>query len=417
MTESILFVDDEAGVRRSLREWLEAGFPACRLLEARDDLEAMRVAVAEREAGREIDVAILDWNLGAGVNGLELLENLAGVHPDILAILITAFAQQTTPLDAMRGGVRDYLAKGPTAGVSAERKAAFDRPGVIAAVERLFGQIRPAKRQRAFRRQVELFRDAVRELLPTVQSAALLSEGAAPSRGLLAAARFARAATGAGDAVIVLREFDDAGERVRAFDGSGVALDGPLVPFARSLAAGVVASGGPLVLNSSIGGSSDGVEWQAFEAGRSNLLALPLLSGPGVQAALELFDKPSPGFGESDFAAAQAAGEVAAELLRATLADRRASRVLADAIEAALRASESAVPDGEASPDAVGAGLRGAEGGIDRRPDRHFDGDAAVRLAEAVRELAAACGPSALEHCERVVRSTRELLAPTGDGP
>ena len=59
----------------------------------------------------EIDLAILDWNLGTGLNGLDLLEDLFVFQPNIVAILVTGYANQATPLHAMRIGVRDYLDK------------------------------------------------------------------------------------------------------------------------------------------------------------------------------------------------------------------------------------------------------------------------------------------------------------------
>ena len=54
---------------------------------------------------------MLDWNLGTGMDGLRLLEDLAVFRPDIVAILVTGYAAQATPLMALRMGVRDYLDK------------------------------------------------------------------------------------------------------------------------------------------------------------------------------------------------------------------------------------------------------------------------------------------------------------------
>src|SRR5262249_46376504 len=97
--ESILIVEDEEPVRRTFREWLEgAGFP-CHICTASDAEQALIQANEH-----PIDLAILDWNLGAGNDGLQLLEDLFVFHPDIVAILVTGFADQATPLDAMRMG-------------------------------------------------------------------------------------------------------------------------------------------------------------------------------------------------------------------------------------------------------------------------------------------------------------------------
>src|SRR6516162_2654847 len=104
--DTILIVDDEEPVRRTFREWLEGADLGCRVLAAADPEAAL--VQANRET---IDLAILDWNLGAGNDGLQLLEDLAVFNPDVVAIMITGFAHQATPLDAMRMGVRDYLDK------------------------------------------------------------------------------------------------------------------------------------------------------------------------------------------------------------------------------------------------------------------------------------------------------------------
>src|SRR5262245_61914466 len=104
--ETILIVDDEEPVRRTFGEWLSASGLSCRVFVAGDAEEALRLA----NQGA-IDLAILDWNLGAGNDGLQLLEDLAVFQPDIVAILITGYAHQATPLDALRMGVREYLDK------------------------------------------------------------------------------------------------------------------------------------------------------------------------------------------------------------------------------------------------------------------------------------------------------------------
>src|SRR3954451_16453713 len=106
VAETVLIVDDEEPVRRTFREWLEEANLGVRLLAAADAEEALNLANEH-----SIDLAILDWNLGAGSDGLQLLEDLYVFHPDVVAIMITGFADQATPLKAMRMGVRDYLDK------------------------------------------------------------------------------------------------------------------------------------------------------------------------------------------------------------------------------------------------------------------------------------------------------------------
>ncbi len=104
--ETLLIVDDEEPVRKTFTEWLQRANLGCRILAAADAESALLQANQNT-----IDLAILDWNLGAGNDGLQLLEDLAVFNPDVVAIMVTGYAHQATPLDAMRMGVRDYLDK------------------------------------------------------------------------------------------------------------------------------------------------------------------------------------------------------------------------------------------------------------------------------------------------------------------
>src|SRR3954453_3439238 len=141
--ETILIVDDEEPVRKTFREWLEGADLGCRILSAADAEAALVQAHAHR-----IDLAILDWNLGAGNDGLQLLEDLTLFNPDVVAILITGFAHQATPLDAMRMGVRDYL----------DKNQDLDRAPFLRAVRRQLERIRPARRERQLHRGLAAFR-------------------------------------------------------------------------------------------------------------------------------------------------------------------------------------------------------------------------------------------------------------------
>src|SRR5438105_6661612 len=159
--ETILIVDDEEPVRRTFLEWLEEAKLGCRLLTA-GDAEAALIQANQQSA----DLAILDWNLGAGADGLQLLEDLSLFNPDVVAIMITGFAHQATPLDAMRMGVRDYL----------DKNQDLDRDTFLAAVRRQLERIRPAKRERRLHRSLVAFREALDKVLPLVQSAAALQD-------------------------------------------------------------------------------------------------------------------------------------------------------------------------------------------------------------------------------------------------
>src|SRR5436309_9258025 len=155
MTDTVLIVDDEESVRRTFQEWLSAAMPEARVFAVPDAESALRVANENA-----VDLAVLDWNLGSGSDGLRLLEDLVEFHPDVVAILVTGFAHQATPLDALRIGVRDYL----------DKNQDLNRETFLRSVQRQLDRIIPAKRQRAFNQSLKEFREAVEKILPLVQT-------------------------------------------------------------------------------------------------------------------------------------------------------------------------------------------------------------------------------------------------------
>src|SRR5437762_7242050 len=157
----VLVVDDEEPVRRTFREWLEGARLGVRVLAAADAEEALTLANRHR-----VDLAVLDWNLGAGSDGLRLLEDLTLFNPDVVAIMITGFADQATPLTAMRMGVRDYL----------DKNQDLTRDTFLHAVRRQLERIRPARRERRLHESLVAFREAVEKILPLVQAAAALHD-------------------------------------------------------------------------------------------------------------------------------------------------------------------------------------------------------------------------------------------------
>src|SRR2546425_4638988 len=160
-TETILIVDDEEPVRRTFREWLAGAGLNCQLLDAHDAESALHLANQQT-----IDLAILDWALGAGDDGLQLLQDLCEFNPHVVAILVTGYANQATPLDAMRMGVRDYL----------DKNQDLSRDTFLRAVRKQLDQLRPAKRARVLQERLQQFRATVEKAVPLVQSAAALSD-------------------------------------------------------------------------------------------------------------------------------------------------------------------------------------------------------------------------------------------------
>lgn len=396
MTDTVLIVDDEESVRRTFQEWLASSNLPVRVFAAADAESALRVANEH-----PVDLAVLDWNLGSGSDGLRLLEDLVEFRPDVVAILVTGFAGIATPLQALRMGVRDYL----------DKNADLTRETFLKAVTKQLDRIHPAKRQRELNRSLAAFRAAVENVLPLVQTAAAFNDPVPLPEAVRALLRFVIRTTGAADGVLLVRHLAaDGTETTAAFGASGAALPVPVVPFARSLAASVVSHQEPMLL-SGTDPMNGAFELMPFEVGRASILAAPLPVGGGTSVVLELFDKPSPGFLAADRQLVAAAAEVGADLLRQALAERQTHRMLFDAVEAALQAT-TGVTDVIGTPSDVPppAVIERLKEGLAGDVNATADPDTTLRLVEAVRGLALRHGPVAVEHCVRVVTDLRKLL-------
>src|SRR5436190_23712304 len=222
--DTVLIVDDEESVRQTFREWLEEAGLHCRILAAADAESALVLANQNT-----IDLAILDWNLGAGNDGLQLLEDLYLFNPNVVAIMITGYAHQATPLDALRMGVRDYLDKNRDLG----------RETFLAAVRRQLERIRPAKREWQLHQGLLAFRESLEKVLPLVQSSAALNDPVPLPEAVRSLAQFFIRMTQASDGILVIRAQESTradGEELKVYDSAGNPLDVATIPFSRSLA-------------------------------------------------------------------------------------------------------------------------------------------------------------------------------------
>jgi NtrC-family two-component system response regulator AlgB len=102
-TFTILVVDDESNIRKTLSLCLEAeGHQVVAVSNVRDALaEASRTA---------FDLAFVDLRLGMD-SGLDLIPSLLATTPWLKIIVITAYASIDTAVEAMRRGASDYIPK------------------------------------------------------------------------------------------------------------------------------------------------------------------------------------------------------------------------------------------------------------------------------------------------------------------
>src|SRR5262245_44502319 len=99
---SVLVVDDEMGVRESIRMILEGD---CDVLEAVNGTAAIEILQS-----REVDIVMLDQRM-PGEHGTAILPRIQALDPTIVVILATAVRDVRTAVEAMRLGAYDYLVK------------------------------------------------------------------------------------------------------------------------------------------------------------------------------------------------------------------------------------------------------------------------------------------------------------------
>ena len=102
-TPHLLIVDDELHVRESLSHWfIEDGYEVSTASSAKEALALL---------GRQrFDVVITDIRM-PGMDGLELQKRIHEVDPEVVIILVTAYASVSTAVQALKEGAYDYLVK------------------------------------------------------------------------------------------------------------------------------------------------------------------------------------------------------------------------------------------------------------------------------------------------------------------
>jgi two-component system NtrC family response regulator len=132
---TILLVEDDDPQRKTLSGFLrKRGYTV---------LEAASAGQAEQEAEKNaVDLLLTDLRLG-GPDGITLLETLKGRHPDLQALVLTAFGTVEDAVRAMRAGAYDFLAK------------PVDLDRLEALVEKALERVRLARENRSLREVVK----------------------------------------------------------------------------------------------------------------------------------------------------------------------------------------------------------------------------------------------------------------------
>ena len=100
----VLVVDDEPELVRMIGQTLgAAGFTAVGAASGERALELV--------SQQEFDAALVDKNLGRGIDGVEVLRHLRKRQPRCACIVMTAFPSMGSAVEALRIGAQDYVEK------------------------------------------------------------------------------------------------------------------------------------------------------------------------------------------------------------------------------------------------------------------------------------------------------------------
>jgi adenylate cyclase len=101
----LIVVDDEEGVRRSLRKVLEKD--GYNVLLAENGEQAINIV---GNNGRAIETVISDYKM-PGLNGLETLTAIGRLNPEITRIMLTGYATMESAIEAVNAGIDGFLTK------------------------------------------------------------------------------------------------------------------------------------------------------------------------------------------------------------------------------------------------------------------------------------------------------------------
>ena len=394
MPETILIVDDEDSVRQTFREWLTASLPEVKTLAVADAAAALRVARDE-----PVDLAILDWNLGAGHNGLQLLEDLQVFRPDLIAILVTGYAQQATPLDALRMGVRDYF----------DKSHDLSRDSLEAAVQRQLRLIRPLKRERDVREQLSRFQSAAEEALGYVRAGAS-SPGADAFRQIVQhLLSYLKAATRAQAVQLVWRSYQEKPTpretRLRYREGGAVSEE-TQPPFGRTLAAAALQGEGIRSIDLNEAATKWKIQLLPEESEHSRAVLLPVLLSPDLFAVIELLGWVDDSAGDQ-LSALNAALPVLTDLLRLAAGQRETQKLLLEALESALTTSRMAGDDETVRAAQLKASVQSS---LDFTLVRELESPEAIAVTDQLKVLTKRHGPLALRRVLAIISEMQKLL-------
>src|SRR4051794_24943717 len=126
----VLLVDDSRTMRNIQKRCLTDAFPGCTFGEAGDGTEGLKV-LANTPGG--FDLVLVDWNM-PNMDGLTFVQRVRTTDKTTLMVMVSTEAEKTRVLDAIKGGVNNYVIKPFTPEMLIEKiRATLERRKLAAA--------------------------------------------------------------------------------------------------------------------------------------------------------------------------------------------------------------------------------------------------------------------------------------------
>ena len=103
MKKKILIVDDEEGVRESLKLILEEKYDLTLASDGNECLKSLK-------ANPQIELVLMDIKMPR-MNGLEVLRQIKSLNPQMNVVIVTGYRSVETAQEAIKMGAGDYIIK------------------------------------------------------------------------------------------------------------------------------------------------------------------------------------------------------------------------------------------------------------------------------------------------------------------
>ncbi len=102
---TILIVENNDNVRKTLHDWLSLTFSTCNILQTATGEEAIALAVTEH-----LDIILMDIGL-PGISGLDAMRQILELHPTVAVVVISIHETPDYQEDAATGGAIAFIPK------------------------------------------------------------------------------------------------------------------------------------------------------------------------------------------------------------------------------------------------------------------------------------------------------------------